>query len=289
MLPGIWSPPTSPPDQAHPTRKNMASRKTQKEAARERRIAEERAAAEKAQRTRRIQMLSGVVAIVVIVVIVVIVLSTSGGGSTKTVKASSPKAKSAVASINTLLKGIPQNGTTLGKSSAPVTVTEYGDLECPVCKDFALGAENTLITKDVRTGKVKLVYKSFPTATANGPDPSVFPTQQAAAYAAGAQNRAWNYIETFYHEQGTEDTSYVTTAYLNGLAKQISGLNIKQWSEDRFNPTYESQVSKEERQAQSLGIDATPGFVVSSAKSQTKATTGLLTYADLQKLIKQVS
>ena len=267
----------------------MASRKTQKEAARERRIAEERAAAVKAQRTRRVQLLGGVVAIVVIVVVVAIVLSSGGGGTSKTVKPNSKGATSAVASIDTLLKGIPQNGTTLGKSSAPVTVTEYGDLECPVCRDFALGAENTLITKDVRTGKVKLVYKSFPTATANGPDPSVFPVQQAAAYAAGAQNLGWNYIETFYHEQGTEDTSYVNTSYLDGLAKQIKGLNFKTWSSDRFNPAYQSQVAAEERQAQTAGINATPGFVVSSAKSQTKATTGLLSYADLQKLISQVS
>jgi protein-disulfide isomerase len=267
----------------------MASRKTQKEAARERRIAEERAAAEKAQRTRRFQMLGGVITAVIIVVVVVIVVSSGGGSSAKTVKPGSKGAKSTVAEVNTLLQGIPQNGTTLGKASAPVTVTEYGDLQCPICRDFALGAENTLITQDVRTGKVKLVYKSFPTATANGPDPSVFPIQQSAAYAAGAQGKGWNYIETFYHEQGTEDTSYVNTAYLNGLAKQISGLNFKKWSSDRFNPAYQSQVSKEERQAQSAGIDATPGFVVSSAKSQTKATTGLLTFADLQKLIKQVS
>jgi protein-disulfide isomerase len=267
----------------------MASRKTQKDAARERRLAEERAAAEKAQRTRRMQMLGGVIAIVVVIVVVVIVVSSGGGGSTKTVQANSKTAKSAVSQIDTLLKGIPESGTTLGKASAPVTVTEYGDLQCPVCRDFALGAENTLISKDVRSGKVKLVYKSFPTATANGPDPSIFPTQQAAAYAAGEQGKAWYYIETFYHEQGTEDTTYVNTSYLNGLARQVPGLNFKKWSTDRFNPAYSSQVSKEERQAQNAGIDATPGFVVSSAKTQTKAQTGLLTYNDLEQMIKSVS
>ena len=53
-----------------------------------------------------------------------------------------------------------------------MTVTEYGDLECPVCRDFALGAENQLISNDVRSGKVKLVYKSLETATGNGPTPA---------------------------------------------------------------------------------------------------------------------
>jgi protein-disulfide isomerase len=268
----------------------MASRKTQKEEARARRMEEERAAAVQAQRTRRMQMLGGIVAIVVIVVVVVIVVS-SGGSKTasKAPKAGTQAAASTTKTVDALLKGIPQNATTLGKPSAPVTLTEYGDLECPICKDFALGTEDQLITKDVRTGKVKLVYKSVPTASEGNPDfPSIFPTQQAAAYAAGAQNLAWNYIETFYHEQGEEDTAYVTPGYLNNLAKQVTGLDFKQWSSDRFNPAYAGQVQKEERQAQAIGVSATPSFVASSSKSQTKVQSGDLSYSQIQQMIKQV-
>ena len=51
-------------------------------------------------------------------------------------------------------------------------------------------------------GKVKVVYRSFCTATCNGPDPSVFNTQQVAGLAAGKQNKFWQYTELFYHEQG---------------------------------------------------------------------------------------
>ena len=60
------------------------------------------------------------------------------------------------------------------------------------------GAEKQLIANEVKTGKVKLVYKSFETATANGPDAEQWSNQQAAAYAAGAQGKAWNYILLFY-------------------------------------------------------------------------------------------
>ena len=42
---------------------------------------------------------------------------------------------------------------------------------------------------EVRSGKVKLVYRSLETATGNGPNPGVFPTQQAAALAAGLQSK----------------------------------------------------------------------------------------------------
>jgi protein-disulfide isomerase len=34
------------------------------------------------------------------------------------------------------LKGIPQDGLTLGSPKAPVTLTEYVDLQCPICREF---------------------------------------------------------------------------------------------------------------------------------------------------------
>jgi len=170
-------------------------------------------------------------------------------------------------------------------------VTEYGDLECPVCRDFALGAENTLISKDVRTGKVKLVYKSFETATAGGADADMWIPQQSAAYAAGAQHKAWNYIETFYHEQGAEGSNYVTTQFLKTIASQ-AGLDQSKWNSDRFNPLYQSLIQKENTTAASLPFEGqvgTPAIIAAGPTSQTRPVAGNLTYADLQKLIKQVS
>ena len=68
-----------------------------------------------------------------------------------------------------------------------------------------------LVSKEVRDGKVKVVYKAFQTAT---PSQQTFQTQQAAALAAGEQNRFWNYVELFYHQQGQEGSGYVNDNYL---------------------------------------------------------------------------
>jgi protein-disulfide isomerase len=273
----------------------MASRKAEKEAARQRRLEQERAAQAATQRKQRVMILGSLlVAVIAVAVVLVIVLggssSNNSSASTIATKPESPKAKSTVAQVQALLKGIPQHGNTLGNPNAPVTYTEYGDLECPICKEFALGTENKLISNEVRAGKVKLVYKSFETATGDLSNAStIFPLQQSAAYAAGAQNKAWYYIELFYHEQGQEATSYVNAQYLTGLAKQVPGLNVAQWNRDRNNPAYAAQIQQETKEATSLGIDATPSLIAAGAKSQTKPASGALSYDQVQSMIKSVS
>lgn len=233
-------------------------------------------------------MVAGVVIAAVAVVVVAVVISTNNSSGSKGLQ-SGPKANATVSGVETLLTGIHQNGNTLGNPNAKVTVTEFGDLECPICKDFALGAENQLIAKDVRSGKVKLQYRSLETATGNGPDPGVFPSQQAAALAAGLQGRAWDYIELFYHEQGTEDTSYVNDTYLDGLARQISGLNFSKWNSDRTSSTLTSQVTTDEQAAAAKGYNSTPTIVVSGPKGQAQAIVGDADYGMLEQRIQSVS
>ena len=169
-----------------------------------------------------------------------------------------------------------------------MTVTEFGDLECPVCKSFALGSENQLISNEVRSGKVKLIFRSLETAsgTANG---SMFVPQQASALAAGQQKLGWNYIELFYHEQGDETTSYVSDNFLAGLAKQVSGLNYGQWSSDRQSSSLSTQVDADLRAAATAGYQDTPTILVSGPKSQAQPIVGSATYASLQSAIKSVT
>ena len=232
-------------------------------------------------------MLGGTLVGAIAVVAVAIAVS-SGGSSAKVVKPNSPAAKAAQSKVNALLDGIPQSGNTLGNPKAKVTLTEYGDLVCPVCKDFALGAENQLITNEVRQGKVKIDYKALETAS-QAANHSMFVPSQVAALAAGNQKKAWNYIELFYHEQGDETTSYVTDSYLNGLAAQIPGLNVNQWSSDRQSSALTGTVTADQQAAAAAGFGSTPTLVVSGPKSQAQPIVGNTTYGALQSAIKSVS
>ena len=96
----------------------------------------------------------------------------------------------------------------LGDPDAPVTVTEYVDLQCPICAEASKQTLPTLINDYVKTGKVKLQAR---TLSFLGPD-----SVRAAKVAAGAQEqgRLWAFLETFYASQGTENSGYVTDDFL---------------------------------------------------------------------------
>ena len=104
----------------------------------------------------------------------------------------------------------------LGDPKAPLTVTEYVDLQCPVCARAATTTVPALIRDQVRAGKVKLAVR---TLSFLGPD-----SVRAARVAAGAerQGRLWPFLEAFYARQGTENSGYVTDGFLRDVARAAS-------------------------------------------------------------------
>jgi protein-disulfide isomerase len=162
-----------------------------------------------------------------------------------------------------ILTGIPQSNESLGRSTARVVVTLYGDLECPLCAQFVLShAFARLISNDVRAGKARIVYRSFCTATCNaGPSRRVFVSQEVAAYAAGAQRRFWQYAMLFLQQQGREGTNYATEAFLDRLAREDPGLEFARWLSERTNPALARELKDEGRAANRQNIQATPTLI----------------------------
>jgi protein-disulfide isomerase len=235
------------------------TRKQRREQARAERKAAEAAAASDATRRKRITQLAGV-GVVVIVAIVVILIAT-GGGSSKKAPPKQSEVTSIARQVNADLAGIPQSGRTIGNPNAPVTLQYFGDLQCPICGEFSKksGALPKLIAGPVKEGKVKIEYLSLETATR---EQEVFHTQQKAAYAAGPQHKAWNYIELFYNSQGTEDSGYVTEGFLQNLAQQIPGLDLPKWQAERSNQKFEAEIASDQQSANNNGLTGTPAFLI---------------------------
>jgi protein-disulfide isomerase len=233
------------------------TRKQRREQAREQRKAMEQAQAAGAARRKRLIQLGAVVAVVAIAIAIILIAT---GGSKKKGIVSGKEENQTVSAVTTLLAGIPQSGNTLGSPTAPVTMQYFGDLQCPFCREFTLGALPYLIQKYVRTDKLKVQYRSF--ETASRADPEIFQKQQVAALAAGKQRLMWDYVELFYQEQGEEGSGYVTEAFLKKLARQVPGLNLASWNSAREDPRLTAIVSADHREAGEAGISSTPEFLV---------------------------
>jgi protein-disulfide isomerase len=144
----------------------------------------------------------------------------------------------------------------LGEPSAKVTLLEFGDLQCPVCKGYSEEILPQVIENQVRNGEAKLDFRNY---TIIGPQST---PAGAAAIAAGEQGRGWNFVELFYRNQGVEDSGYATDAFLTAIAKGAGVPNIAKWNAERKSKRVLGQVAATTAEAEQLGFTGTPSFAV---------------------------
>ena len=221
------------------------------------RVAAEQKAAGDDRRQRLLQLSAGGVFLAIIVVVVVIIVASSGGGS------SAGDASNLVekASVEKLLAGIPDNATVLGKTSAPVKLYEYGDMQCSACKYYSEEILPEIIENQVKTGKASITYRNF---TIIGPQS--LPAGEAAL-AAGAQGVGWRFIETWYRNQGGENSGYVTEEFVESMAKYVEVPDVAKFMKEWKSGKYKGQVESTTGQAERFGFSATPSFAVEGPKS----------------------
>jgi protein-disulfide isomerase len=228
----------------------MASRKEEKERLREERLAQEADERAKERRRRLLQYGSAAGFLAICVVAVLIVVSQTGGGS------GGDTSLEDTSLVDQQLHGIPQSGTVLGDPKAKVTVVEFGDLQCPVCKAFSEQVAPSLISDVVRKGTANYDFRQW---TIIGPQSE---DAAKAALAAGEQGRYWNFVELFYRNQGQENSGYVTDAFLESIARGAGVPDIAKWNQDRQSPKWDAVLQKDDGEAKSLGFTGTPSVLV---------------------------
>jgi protein-disulfide isomerase len=155
-----------------------------------------------------------------------------------------------------LYAGIPQNGTTLGEADAPVTLMLYEDFQCPYCGQFSREILPQVIEDHVRSGEVKV--RSLPMAFLG--EDSVEAAR--AAVAAGGQDRYWQFHSLLFENQGTENSGYVTDAFLEDIARRVPGLDVDRWNEARTGDSPASELREVQNEAASSGVDSTPTLIL---------------------------
>lgn len=225
------------------------SGKNAREERRAERLQSESEGARQERRKRLLQIGSAAVFLAIVVVAVLIVVSasqTSGGDANL----------EDTGLVSSQLKGIPQSGMVLGDPQAKVTLIEFGDLQCPVCKGFSEEIIPDVIDSKVRGGEAKIDFRNF-TIISQESIPA-----GAAAIAAGMQGRGWNYLELFYRNQGPEASGYVTHAFMTEIARGAGVGDIAKWNKDRKSAKVVEEVEDTTAEAQKLGFTGTPSFAV---------------------------
>jgi protein-disulfide isomerase len=226
------------------------SNKKDREKRREERLQEETKVDAGERRTRLLQFGAGAVFLVIIAIVVLIVASSGGssGGDATNLKE--------VSAVDSLVGGSPQNEMVLGKPQAKVELMEYGDLQCPICKEYSEEILPQVIENQVDGGQAKISFNNF---TIIGPQSA---PAGAAALAAGAQGRGWNYLELFYRNQGEENSGYATDEFLEAVAKAAGVKDIAKWNKERKGEKFTNQVTETTEQAQTYGFTGTPSFAI---------------------------
>ena len=143
----------------------------------------------------------------------------------------------------------------LGDAKAPLTVTEFVDLQCPVCAATSKQVLPPVIDNYVRTGKAKLQLRTLHFI---GPD-----SERAAKVAAGAerQGRQWAFVESFYAVQGAENSGYVTDDFLRSVAS-AAGVDAAAALKYAGTAGAQAALDRADSDAQAAGVNATPTFMI---------------------------
>lgn len=163
-------------------------------------------------------------------------------------------AKERMKKIN--LSGVPFRGS----PKAKVTIVEYSDLQCPYCKNAHLELEKNL--QAAYGKKVRWVFKHFPLTSIH---PWAYPGGIAVACAQKQKPEAsWTMTSAFF-----EHSKDVTAGNIREKALEFAkeaGLNV-----EKFGSCYDNQESKaivdaDMQEAQSLGVNSTPTFIVNGRR-----------------------
>ena len=148
----------------------------------------------------------------------------------------------------------------LGNPEATVTIIEFGDYQCPLCRIFWKETMPRIKEQYVDTGKVQIVFRDFPQEV----HPEASPAAMAAECAED-QGKYWEYHDKIFQEQDRRGRE--------GDVVRFRTSDLKRWGEDvgldtaTFDACVDSEQHKDEVEsdyadAAGVGVNGTPFFFV---------------------------
>ena len=137
----------------------------------------------------------------------------------------------------------------IGAPTARVTLVEYGDFECPFCRQ---ASPMVRILRSHFGDGLRFVYRHFPQPQAH---PHALSAAEAAE-AAGAQGRFWE-----YHDLLFDNAPRLQTESLIAYGSRL-GLDMRRFEAELAGHTHLARIEKQLADGLQLGLRATPTFFV---------------------------
>jgi protein-disulfide isomerase len=138
---------------------------------------------------------------------------------------------------------------TVGPAHAAVTVVEYGDLECPNCKQAAPAVKLLL---DRFRGRIRFAFRHFPLEEVH------FHAMHAAeaAECAGAQGKFWPMLDLLFENQ-----AHMKVNQLRGYADRLQ-LDMARYASEMDEHVYLQRIREHMEGGRESGVRSTPTFFV---------------------------
>lgn len=148
-----------------------------------------------------------------------------------------------------------------GPENGVITVTEYGDFECPACSGFAPIVNQV---KENFKDQVRFEFRHFPLVQIHGNATAA----HRAAQAAANQGKFWEMHDLLYERQqswrsnnanGTSSNN--PTAIFEGYAEEL-GLDIEKFKADARASETLGTINADTELGKSVGVASTPTFLI---------------------------
>jgi protein-disulfide isomerase len=165
---------------------------------------------------------------------------------------------------STLVPGVRQASHVRGSDSAPITIEEWADFQCPACGMFARTTEPQLVTTYLSRGQVKIIYRHFA---------FLGPESQWAAEAsecADEEGKFWEFHDRLFASQAGENRGTFSKDNLKRIGEAL-GLSPA-FAACVDSGRYAQRVRDEMQVGQRKDVHATPTLFVQEQKIEGAAT-----------------
>jgi protein-disulfide isomerase len=169
-------------------------------------------------------------------------------------------------------------GHVLGADSAPVTIVEYADFECPACAQFAILTGPDVKQRLVATGQVRWIFRDLPLDM----HPNSL-TAHHAAQCAAEQGRFWEMHDQIFFNHGRWVPERRPDRALRVLAGAI-GVDLNRYDECMASRRYLPRLQQLQADAAARGISSTPTFEIGGQR-----VSGALAYDNLKRLVDEAA